>query len=103
MISATQVPQVDIGHDGYDSSGGDTNLHGSGHDTSASNTYMPSATSLAQAGPQGAGDDRYEDPGHLFMAPQSKARYVSPVHFAMISREVKAVPITIMMTQVDRT
>lgn len=88
MISATQVPQTDSGNGGDDSSGGDTNLYSSGYEASASNTYMPSATSLAQTGQQGDADDKFEDPGHLFVAPQSRSRYVSPVHFAMISREV---------------
>ncbi|KAK5167509.1 uncharacterized protein LTR77_007208 [Saxophila tyrrhenica] len=29
-----------------------------------------------------------DDPGHLMFGPQSKARYISPVHFAMISEEI---------------
>ena len=66
-----------------------TSSNGGGVPVSTGASYVPSLSSFAQPeqedGPQ---PEQNGDPGHLLLAPQSKARYVSPAHFAMISQEV---------------
>ena len=78
MISDVQSSSQDdiAGSSGeYDASASRTNT---AH-TSGTSTNHP--TTMAQL-------QLAEDPGHLMFGPQTKTRYISPAHFAMISEEV---------------
>jgi hypothetical protein len=66
-----------------------TNLPTSFYDVSDANSVPPTGSSYAQFEESTVPPSNFEDPGCLLLAPQSKARYVSPAYFAMISQEVR--------------
>lgn len=93
IISASQTEQIG---QGYETSEVGNYPAGSLYDVSAGSTVPPTGSSFTQfdysaASSSGAPLSRFEDPGYLLLSSQSKARYVSPAYFAMISQEVRTI------------
>ena len=85
IISAEQTEQTG---QGYETFGVGNYPAANLEDVSAGVTVPPTASSFTQFDNPAAPLSRFEDPGHLLLSSQSKARYVSPAYFAMISQEV---------------
>ena len=88
MITDSQNAQEHDNVQRYDPPAANTNVATGGYGASASEPNLHSGMSSTIYAAPTAAQGTFEDPGHLFLAPQSKARYVSPAHFAMISKEV---------------
>ena len=86
IITASQTEQADPG---YETAEAATNLSTGFYDVLDSNTVPPTEGSYTQFEEPTIPLSNFEDPGFLLLAPQSKARYVSPAYFAMISQEVR--------------
>jgi hypothetical protein len=66
-----------------------TSSGGGEYDISQASTLPYYGTSTEPSGQTSGQQFGYEDPGHLLLSQQTKARYISPAHFSMISEQVR--------------